>query len=204
MLSAKNRRKSGSRASAKAVAPSKSSGSTPSKKGIGRCNKKDSAIQDYFQSSPRPKNRVTPVEGRPSPARGSHKPIIEDTAAIELDGDELDSDSQRRPEREVGRTSDVCTLSKPTRPVRSNFELEEPSDIDEPRGTKLSGTKNVQNSESEQSDDDIPDDFGPVRARGKVVKVEDENDGASVMGGSPTIRCLCLTYPLARQKSKSH
>ena len=203
MLTAKNRRKSGSKASAKAVAPSKASRVTPSRKGVGRSNKKDSAIQDYFQSSPRPKNRETPVEGRPSPARGSHKPITEDTAALELDGDDLDNDSQRRPESEVGRASDVCTLSKPPRPVRSNLELEEPSDIDEPRGFKSSGTKNVQDSEPEDSDDDVPDDFGPVSARGKVVKVEDDDDGSSGDGGQSDHTPSLCTIPASETKKVS-
>lgn len=151
-----------SKTTRKSVPIPKPVSTTSAKKGTSRCNKRDSAIGDYFQASPRPKK--TP----PSPAPAPNKRPAQDRIELDSDGDVVPQGAPQSSGKTVQSTSSKSIKATPNKEA-----LEEPSDEEEPRGH---GKNHRDDEDSSESDDDVPDDFGAPRGARTVVKVDNDDE----------------------------
>ena len=152
--------------------PSVSSGGAPSKKKAARPKRKDSAIGDYFHSSPRPKktgDRIPPSESsRPkagsSPAQG----------CVEISSDS--EEPVQVPSRGSAATNNSKSRNSPHHVPTGDAVLEQPSDDDdddpEPRGGRDFDQVDEDTNAHEGSDDEVPDEFGVQAGTSTVVKAE--------------------------------
>ena len=158
--------------------PSVRSGGTPSKKRAARPKQKDSAIGDYFHASSRPNKSGARIPPPQSSGRSKERSPAQNCVQVLSDTDQCSD----RPST-GDTTSNVAASQIGARPVPTDDILEEPSDEDEPRGTGSTKQSGLDTNEDEDSEDDIPEDFGPRKGRSTVVKAEGVGGGSESVCG---------------------
>ena len=154
--------------------PPMRSGGTPSKKRAARPKQKDSAIGDYFHASPRPKKTGDLIPPPQSSGLTSRRSSAQDCVEISSDPDE----PADVPPTDGTATNNTKSRNSVRQVPRDVDALEQPSDDEEPRGGMHLEQVDVDTHVHEESDDDVPDEFGVRAGTSTVVKAEKSADAS--------------------------